>query len=79
MAHRLPGRVLRNHLRRVRGALSRTFEANFAGARPPNHVTFHVGDCYDCVVERRKHMGDARMNVLAAFGFDDLRLLDVIG
>jgi len=26
-----------------------------------------------------KHMSDARMNVLAAFGFDDLWLLDVIG
>ncbi len=79
MTHRLPGRVLRNHLRRVSGAFARTFEAHFTGARPPDDVTFHVGDRYDCVVERRKHMSDARMNVLAAFGFDDLWLLDVIG
>ena len=59
MAHCLARRVLRNHLRRVSRAFARAFEAHFAGAGPSNHVTFHVGDRYDCVVERRQHMGDA--------------------
>src|SRR4029077_1645999 len=78
MTHCLPGRVLGNHLRCISSAFARTLEADFASARPSDHVAFHVGDRHDCVVERRKHMRDARMNVLAAFRFDDLWLLDVI-
>src|SRR4029453_18514231 len=77
MAHRLSGGVLRNHLRRVRGALTRAFKANFAGARPSDHVALHVGNRHDRIVELRKHMRDTRINVLAAFGFDDLRFLNV--
>ena len=78
MAHGLPGRVLRHHLRSVGGAFAGAFETDFAGARPPYHVAFHVGDRHDRVVERRKHMRDAGMNVLAAFCFNDLWLLDPI-
>ena len=78
MPHRLSGGVLRNHLRCIGSAFARTFETDFASARPSDHVAFHVGDRHDCVVERRKHMRDARMNVLAAFRFDDLWLLDLI-
>jgi hypothetical protein len=65
-------------LRSVRRAFTRTFEPNLAGARPADHVAFHVGNGHDRVVERGKHMRDAGVNVLAAFGFDDFRLLDVI-
>jgi hypothetical protein len=78
MAHGLSRRVLRNHLRRVSGTFARAFEADLTGARPPDHVAFHVGDRHDRVVESRKHMRDPRMNVLAAFSFDDLRLLDIV-
>ena len=78
MTHRLPGSILRDHLRRVGGAFARAFETDFAGARPSNHVSVHVGDRHDRVVKCRKNMRDAGVNVLAAFGFDDLRLLDVV-
>ena len=76
--HGLARRVLRDLLRRISGAFARTFEANLAGARPPDHVAFHVSDRHDGVVERRKHMRDARVNVLTALGLDDLWLLDLI-
>jgi len=78
MTHCLPRRVLSNHLRCIGRAFARTFETDFASARPPDHVAFHISDRHDCVVERRKHMRDARMNVLAAFRLDDLWLLDLI-
>ena len=74
MAHRLPGSILRDHLRRISCALARAFKADLAGARPSNHVAVHVRDRHDCVVKCRKNMRDAGMNILAPFGLDDLRL-----
>src|SRR2546430_10025792 len=50
----------RHHLRRVSGAFTRTFEANFAGTRPPNNVAFQIGDRYDGVVKCSKHMRDRK-------------------
>jgi len=78
VTHCLSRGVLCNHLRCVGRALARPFKANFPSARPPDHVAFHVGDRHDRVVESRKHVRDARVNVFATFGFDDLWLLDAL-
>ena len=78
MAHRLTGGILRDHLRRVGGAFARAFESDFARARPADHVAVQIGDRDDRVVESGENMGDAGVNVLAALGLDDLRLLNVI-
>ena len=67
MAHCLTGRILRDHLRCVGGALARALEADFAGARPANHVAVQVGDRDDRVVEGGKDMRDAGMNFLLPF------------
>ena len=75
VAHRLPGCILRNHLRGVRFARA---EAHFAALDQIDDVTFMSASLRLCC-GTSKHMRDARMNVLAAFGFDDLWLLDVIG
>jgi len=74
MAHRLSGGILCDHLRCVGSAFTRPLKADFTGARPPNHIAFHVGDRHDCVVERGKHMRDTRMIfllplALTTFGF----------
>src|SRR5262249_6465466 len=78
MPHRLPRRVLRNHLRSVSSALARTFEAHFAGARPSNDIAFQVGNRHDCVVKGRKYMGNAGINILTAFGFDNFGLVNFL-
>src|SRR5262245_66668152 len=75
MAHCLPRGILSHHLGRISGAFARTFEANLAGPRPSDPVAFHVSDRHDRVVEGGEHVRNARMNVLTAFGFDDLRLV----
>ena len=78
MSHGLAGGILRHHLRRVSGAFARAFESDFARARPADHVARQIGDGDDGVVESGKDMRDAGVNVLAALGLDDLRLLDVV-
>src|SRR4029077_7477572 len=79
MAHCLARSILSHHLGSISSAFTRTFEANLAGARPSDHVAFQISDRHDRVVERCEHMRNARMNVLASFGFDDLWLVNLIG
>ena len=76
--HRLTRGILRDHLRRVSGALARAFESNFARARPADDVAFQVGDRDDRVVESGEDVRDTGVNVLTSLGLDDLRLLDVV-
>ena len=78
MAHRLAGGILRDHLRRVSRALARAFEANFARARPADHVAFQIGDRDDGVVKRRENVRETGVNVFAPFRLDDFRFLDVV-
>ena len=77
--HGLPRGILRHHLRCVGRALARAFESNFARARPSDDVAFHVRDRDDGVVKRRENVRDTVMDVFAALGLDDLRLLDAVG
>src|SRR5438552_3736903 len=79
VAHGLPRGILRHHLRCVSRALARAFESNFASARPSDDVAFHVRDRDDRIVKRRENMRDTVMDVFAALGLDDLRLLDAVG
>src|SRR5207302_9221888 len=79
VAHGLPRSILCHHLRSVSRAFARTFESNFARARPSDDVAFHVGDRDDGVVKRCENMRDTVVNVFAALGLDDLRLLDAVG
>ena len=76
--HRLARCILRDHLGRIRGAFAGTFEADFSGARPPDDVAVQIGDRDNGVVKCGKNMGDARMDVLAAFGLNDLWLFYVV-
>ena len=78
VAHRLAGGILRHDLRDVGGRLLRAAETALAGGRPADDGACHVGDRDDGVVKRRGDVGDARENVLAALGLDDLGLLDVV-
>ena len=70
--------ILRDHLRRIGGALARALEANFAGARPADHVAVQIGDRDDRVVKSGKNVRDTGVNILAPLRLDDLRLLDVV-
>jgi hypothetical protein len=55
-----------------------TAEAALAGGRPADDGARHVGDRDDGVVERRRDVGDASEDVLAALGLDDLGLFHVV-
>ena len=79
VSHCLPARILRDHLRGVRGAFARAFETDFACARPADHAALQVGDRDDGVVESCQHVRDAGVNILAALGLDDLRQFDCVG
>src|SRR5581483_4596611 len=76
VSHRLAAGILRNHLCSVSGAFARTFETDFAGARPADHRAILVGNGDDGVIESGEHVSDAAVDVFAALRLDDFDRLD---
>ena len=60
--HRLAGGIPGDLLGSVSGALARTFETDASGGGPADHMTLHVCDADESVVEGRKNVCDAHRN-----------------
>src|ERR1051326_7893239 len=79
VAHRLPGRILRDLLGSVSRALAGTFESNAACARPTDDVALHIGDADQRIVESGQEIGRADDDILCALGLDDLLASQIVG
>ena len=76
--HRLTRGILGHELRGISIVFARTFEPDFAGTRPSDHLARQVRDSDDRIVKSGEDMCDSRMNVFAALRFDDFRLFNVV-
>ncbi len=78
VTHGLTGCVLGNHLSRIGRAFARALKSDFARAGPADDFAGHVSDRDDRIVKRRENVRDPGMDIFAALGLNDLRLLNLV-
>src|SRR5207237_1820975 len=67
VTHRLPRCILRDQLCRVSRNIARTFETNFARARPANYVSVQICDRDEGIVKARVYVRDVGIHDLGYY------------